>query len=75
MRASVITLFAVLLASTAAAGTISSIDPAQVEANTGEYLMTISGRDLGTMVVFSGPADDFELEASSAEEVVRSGAE
>jgi hypothetical protein len=55
------TILVLLVCSTAAfAGTITSIDPAMVRVNSGEYFLTINGTGLGSVVVFDGPGGRFE---------------
>lgn len=57
------TLFAVVLllcAGSALAGTITSISPASVKVNSGEWFLTIYGSGLGSVVVFDGPAGHYE---------------
>ncbi len=65
MRITICTLAVVLISLTAAAGTINSIDPTEIAVNSGEHFMTISGRELGGVVRFSGPAGTFDVEADS----------
>ncbi|MEA2490433.1 MAG: hypothetical protein QOH21_2225, partial [Acidobacteriota bacterium] len=54
-----------LLAVSAFAGTIDTLDPASITAGTGEYFLTIRGSKLGTIVAFSGPAGKFDVEVQS----------
>jgi hypothetical protein len=53
----------------AAAGTIDSISPPRIAANSGEHFLTVSGWSLNgaldTIVVFAGPAGTFESHRSS----------
>lgn len=64
MRIALCVLAAVLFSLPAAAGTINSIDPAEIAAHSGDNFLTISGAELGTLVYFSGPAGDFRVEGS-----------
>ena len=65
MHKATMALTLMLLATAASAGTITSVDPAEIVANSGEYFMTVLGRDLGDHALFSGPAGDFELASTS----------
>ena len=60
MKRSISVLAFLLCAGSAAAGTITSIDPAMVKVNSSEHFLTINGTGLGNVVVFDGPAGHFE---------------
>lgn len=60
MKRSLQAFVLVLFASAAMAGTITSIDPATIKVNSGEWFLTIYGSGLGNIVVFDGPAGHFE---------------
>jgi hypothetical protein len=62
MRKAAIAFFVLFVASAASAGTITSVDPSEIVVNSGEYFMTVLGRDLGLNALFSGPAGDFVIE-------------
>ena len=60
MKRSLLACVLALCATTAMAGTITSIDPSVVRVNSGEWFLTIYGTGLGNTVVFDGPAGHFE---------------
>jgi hypothetical protein len=65
-----ITLAAALLlvAFSAPAGTISSLDPASFQAYSGEHFISVRGQQLGGQLIFDGPAGRIEVEPSSADQ-------
>ena len=52
---------ALLVATSAMAGTITSIDPAEFPATTSEEFLTIYGTSLGDVVRYSGPGGTFDV--------------
>jgi hypothetical protein len=61
MRKSLVVVLFLLIASSAFAGTITSLSPSSVQVNSGEYFMTVNGTgSLGTILVYDGPAGHFE---------------
>ncbi|HEV7763982.1 MAG TPA: hypothetical protein VGQ76_03170 [Thermoanaerobaculia bacterium] len=60
MRKLLVAIFCVLIASSAFAGTITSLDPSSVRINSGEYFLTVYGTAPGNTLVFDGPAGHFE---------------
>ena len=58
-------IFALLTAFGASAGTITSLDPSTITARSGEYFMTINGTDLGTRLLYNGPAGTFLLDINA----------
>lgn len=65
MRKVLVPLFLLLIASSAFAGTITSLDPSSIKVNSGEYFITAYGTNPGNMLVFDGPAGHFEREVSA----------
>lgn len=61
------TLAVCLLAFAAMGGTITSLDPASIPHQGGEFFLTINGSSLGDKVVFDGGAGHFELDVSAAD--------
>jgi large repetitive protein len=55
-----------LLAFSATAGTITSIEPSTIQAWSGEHFITVRGQQLGNQLLYDGPAGTYEVEASSA---------
>lgn len=64
MRNTFCVLALILVSLSAAAGTITSIDPTEISTNGGEHFMTISGRELGSVARFSGQAGTFDVEGT-----------
>jgi hypothetical protein len=60
MRKILVPVFLLLIASSAFAGTITSLDPTTINVNSGEYFITAYGTNPGTTMVFDGPAGHFE---------------
>lgn len=61
MRKSLVAVLFLLIASSAFAGTITSLSPTKVQVNSGEYFLTVFGTgSLGTTLVYDGPAGHFE---------------
>jgi hypothetical protein len=65
VRKTLIALVLVLCALGAQAGTITSISPSSIKVNSGEHFITINGTGLGSVIVFDGPAGQFELNANA----------
>lgn len=65
MRSSLAAAFLLLCAVSASAGTITSISPSMIKVNSGEHFLTINGTDLGSLVIFDGPAGYFEMPANA----------
>ena len=51
---------------TAAAGTITSINPTSIGVRTAEHFLVINGSQLGTQVTFTGPAGTFVVNINSS---------
>jgi hypothetical protein len=60
MRKILVPVFLLLVASSAFAGTITSLDPSSIKVNSGEYFITVYGTNPGNTLVFDGPAGHFE---------------
>jgi hypothetical protein len=60
MRKILVPVFLLLIASSAFAGTITSLDPSSIKVNSGEYFITAYGTNPGNTLVFDGPAGHFE---------------
>jgi hypothetical protein len=61
MRKSLVVALFLLIASSASAGTITSLSPPSMQVNSGEYFLTVFGTgSLGTILVYDGPAGHFE---------------
>ena len=56
-----------VLALSASAGTITSIDPASIPDQGGEFFLTVYGSSLGDKVTFDGGAGTFDLEVSASD--------
>jgi len=54
-----------LIASSAFAGSITSLDPSSINVNSGEYFITAYGTNPGNTLVFDGPAGHFEREVNA----------
>jgi len=54
-----------LIAVNVMAGTVTSLDPATVRVQSGEYFLTANGTGLGDLLVFDGPAGHFELDINA----------
>jgi hypothetical protein len=65
MRKILVPVFLLLIASSAFAGTITSLDPSSIKVNSGEYFITAYGTNPGNTLVFDGPAGHFEREVSA----------
>lgn len=65
MRKILVPVFLLLVASSAFAGTITSLDPSSIKVNSGEYFITAYGTNPGNTLVFDGPAGHFEREVSA----------
>jgi hypothetical protein len=65
MRKILVPVLLLLIASSAFAGTITSLDPSSIKVNSGEYFITAYGTSPGNMLVFDGPAGHFEREVSA----------
>ena len=65
MRKVLVLVFLLLIASSAFAGTITSLDPSSIKVNSGEYFITAFGTNPGNTMVFDGPAGHFEREVSA----------
>jgi hypothetical protein len=63
----VYTMAVCLLAFTAMGSTITSLNPASIPYQGGEFFLTINGTSLGDTIVFDGGAGHFELEASASD--------
>ncbi len=61
------TVVVCLLAFTAMGGTITSLNPASIPYQGGEFFLTVNGSSLGDTIVFDGAAGHFELEASASD--------
>lgn len=72
MRKILVPVFLLLIASSAFAGTITSLDPSSLKVNSGEYFITAYGTNPGNTLVFDGPAGHFEraVSATFADRVV-----
>ena len=60
MRKVLVALFAFLVASSAFAGTITSLSPASFKVNSGEHFITVFGTSPGNLIIIDGPAGHFE---------------
>ncbi|HEU4888496.1 MAG TPA: hypothetical protein VFV49_11450 [Thermoanaerobaculia bacterium] len=60
----VLVLFS-LIASSAFAGTITSLSPSKVKVNSGEYFLTVFGTAPGNRLIFDGPAGHFERDVTA----------
>src|SRR5688572_15022520 len=60
MRKVLVPVILLLIASSAFAGTITSLDPSSIKVNSGEYFITAYGTNPGNTMVFDGPAGHFE---------------
>lgn len=58
---------AVLLAMSASAGTITSLNPASVMRQSGEYFLQVNGSSLGGQVTFNGPGGVFTLDVNAVD--------
>jgi hypothetical protein len=65
MRKLLVALFCMLVASSAFAGTITSLNPASFQVNSGEHFITVYGTAPGNVLVFDGPAGHFERAVSA----------
>jgi hypothetical protein len=65
MRRILVPVLLLLIASSAFAGSITSLDPSSINVNSGEYFITAYGTNPGNMLVFDGPAGHFEREVSA----------
>jgi HYR domain len=66
MRKVLVTVFCLLVASSAFAGTITSINPSSVKVNSGEHFITVNGTALGNTLVFTGGGGTFERAISAS---------
>jgi hypothetical protein len=55
-----------LVATSAVASSIERISPASIVVGSGEYFLTIEGAELGSHVVYKGPAGRYEVDASAS---------
>lgn len=60
MRKVLVAVLLSLVASSAFAGTITSLSPSSVKVNSGEHFITVYGTAPGNVLVFDGPAGHFE---------------
>ena len=60
MRKVLVTLFAFMVASSAFAGTITSLSPSSFKINSGEHFITVFGSAPGNVIVIDGPSGHFE---------------
>ncbi|HYC61366.1 MAG TPA: hypothetical protein VEK79_17560 [Thermoanaerobaculia bacterium] len=60
MRKVLVALFAFLVASSAFAGTISSLSPSSFKVNSGEHFITVFGVAPGNLMIIDGPSGHFE---------------
>lgn len=65
MRKVFVAVLLSLVASSAFAGTITSLSPSSVKLNSGEYFLTVFGTAPGNTLVFDGPAGHFERTVSA----------
>jgi hypothetical protein len=65
MRKLLVAVLLSLVASSAFAGTITSISPSKVKINSGEHFLTVYGTGLGSTIVFDGPQGHFERTATA----------
>lgn len=65
MRKILVPVLLLLIASSAFAGSITSLDPSSIKVNSGEYFITAYGTSPGNTMVFDGPAGHFEREVSA----------
>jgi hypothetical protein len=65
MRKVLVAVLFLLIASSAFAGTITSLSPSSVKVNSGEYFITVYGTSPGNTLVFDGPAGHFERAVSA----------
>jgi hypothetical protein len=65
MRKILVPVFLLLIASSAFAGTITSLDPSSIKVNSGEYFITAFGTSPGNLMIFDGPAGHFERDVSA----------
>lgn len=65
MRRLVLVSLVLLVAVSAAAGTISSLSPSSFVNRSGEHFITINGSSLGNTVRFSGPAGTFSVDINA----------
>lgn len=65
MRKVLVLVILVSIASSALAGTITSLTPSSIKVNSGEYFMTVFGTAPGNKLIFDGPAGHFERDVSA----------
>jgi hypothetical protein len=65
MRKVLVAVLLLLIASSAFAGTITSLSPSSFKVNSGEYFITVYGTNPGNTLVFDGPAGHFERAVSA----------
>lgn len=65
MRKVLVVVLFLLIASSAFAGTITSLSPSSFKVNSGEYFITVYGTSPGNTLVFDGPAGHFERAVSA----------
>ncbi len=65
MRKVLVPVFLLLIATSAFAGTITSLDPSSIQVNSGEWFITVYGTNPGNTLVFDGPAGHFEREVNA----------
>jgi hypothetical protein len=67
MRKVLVATICLLIASSAFAGTITSVNPSSIKINSGEYFITVFGtQPIGNRLIFDGPAGHFEREVSAS---------
>ncbi|MFL6248379.1 MAG: hypothetical protein ACJ74H_20310 [Thermoanaerobaculia bacterium] len=65
MRKVLVAVLLSLVASSAFAGTITSLSPSSVKVNSGEWFLTVYGTNPGNTLVFDGPLGHFERTVSA----------
>jgi hypothetical protein len=65
MRKLLVAVLLSVVASSAFAGTITSLSPSKVKVNSGEYFLTVYGTSPGNRLVFDGPAGHFETDVTA----------
>src|SRR5215208_30605 len=66
MRAILAGFLLLFFAVSATAGTITSISPSVIPANSGEVFLDIYGESLGDLVIYEGPGGYFEMPSQTA---------
>ncbi len=65
MRKVLVLVLSLSVASSALAGTITSLSPSSFKVNSGEYFITVFGTSPGNTLVYDGPAGHFERDVSA----------